>query len=92
MTSRLQKFHDHAGILHLHDQLRELNETAEAETEAERARRRMFEEGRAQARAHRREVRDEIRRTKEAAQARRERSDSTKTQRADAGGGHSPGV
>ena len=69
-----------------------MNETAEVELEAERSRRRAFEDSQAQARARRREVRAEIRRAKEVAQARRDRRGSTQPQRADSVGGHSLGV
>ncbi|KIP03601.1 hypothetical protein PHLGIDRAFT_130046 [Phlebiopsis gigantea 11061_1 CR5-6] len=70
---RLQIFHEHFGVLTLRAQLQELRVTAEAELAAERARRRSFEQTRAQARAERHQVRDELRRAKEAAQMHRDR-------------------
>ena len=91
LTVRAQTFHDHLDVLNLHSQLQSLHITAAEELEAERARRRTFEEHRAQARAHRREVREEIRRAKEAAQARRDRQGSH-TRKAHSVGGYQTGA
>lgn len=79
-----QVIHEYVRSLHLHAELRAAHEKSSAELAAERARRRAFDDARAKLRAHRREMRAELRRAKEAAHGQREKP-AARPLRADSG-------